>query len=129
MYKKLNKERVAYCDCDDTLLLWDYYKYPHKEEELLDFSDQYGEWKLLPHKKNIEFLVNLKRQGYGVVIWSAAGSEWAERVTIALGLQEVADFVMAKPEVTMDDLLDATRIIKSVVWIDPTTGEYRRNSK
>jgi phosphoserine phosphatase len=128
MYKALKKERIVYSDVDDSLILWDYQKYPHNLEDLISFTDEYGTWSLLPHKKNIDFLINLKRQGYGIVIWSAAGGEWAEKVTKALGLENVADFVMAKPELCIDDLLDAKRIIKSIVWIDPITGEYKRNT-
>jgi FMN phosphatase YigB (HAD superfamily) len=127
MYKKLIKERVAYVDCDDTLILWEPNKYKHNPEEVVNMHDEWGSFPVLPHKLNIEFVKKLKTQGYGIIIWSAAGAEWAERVVQKLGLEEIADFVTAKPEIALDDLLDATRIIKAVVWIDPNTGDYKRN--
>jgi hypothetical protein len=124
MYKRLKKERVVYTDCDDTLIMWEQFK---DSDELYDALEIEPGFKVYPNYKNIEFILKLKHQGYGVVIWSAAGSEWAEKVTKLLGLEEVADFVMAKPEICLDDLLDAKRIIKSVVWLDPNTGEFKRN--
>lgn len=128
MYQKLDKERVVYCDVDDTLILWDPKVYEHDPKDLIIFTDEYGQWELLPHKANIDFLINLKRQGYGVVVWSAAGANWAEKVVNKLGLQEIPDMIISKPELAMDDLLEPDRIIKSVVWIHPVTGDFKRNS-
>jgi len=124
---KLNKERVVYLDCDDSAILWSPENYPHEESELVYHEDQYGKWAFLPHKKNVEFVKNLKRQGYGVVVWSAAGADWAEKVVKMLKLEGYVDVILSKPELAVDDLLDAKRIIKSIVWIDPVTGEYKRN--
>lgn len=128
MYKKLEKERVAFFDCDDTLILWDNEKYGGPNAETVDFGDDTTYFPIIPHIRNIELLKKLKLQGYGIVIWSAAGAEWAEKVTKKLKLEEYTDFVMAKPEICVDDLLDAKRIIKSVIWLDPETGEYKRNT-
>ena len=127
MYTKLEKEKVVFVDVDDTILLWDVEKYPHNPDDLITFTDEYGQWKLLPHTKNIEFVINLKRQGYGVVVWSAAGATWAETVINKLELNSLPDMIISKPEIAIDDLLDAKRIIKTVLWIDPITGEYKRN--
>lgn len=127
-YLKLEKERVVYCDVDDTLILWDTKIYPHEEKDLITFSDEYGIWQLLPHQANINFLINLKRQGYGIVVWSAAGASWAETVINKLGLQKIPDMILSKPELAMDDLLEPDRIIKSVVWIHPVTGDFKRNA-
>lgn len=127
MYIKLQKEKMVFVDVDDTLITWDPEKYPHNPDDLITFTDEYGQWNLLPHKKNIEFVINLKRQGYGVVVWSAAGASWAETIVNRLGLENVADMIISKPEIAIDDLLDAKRIIKTVLWIDPVSGEFKRN--
>lgn len=127
MYVKLEKEKVVFVDVDDTCAIWDPEKYPHDPDDLITITDEYGQWNLLPHKKNIQFVINLKRQGYGVVIWSAAGASWASTIVNKLGLENVADMVISKPEIAIDDLLDAKRIIKTVLWIDPVTGEFKRN--
>lgn len=123
----LKKERVAYCDVDDTIIIWDYEKYPHTVSDLVEIEDYNRKCLFLPHKRNIEFLQKLKLQGYGIVIWSAAGANWAETVVKALKLEDLPDMVLSKPELALDDLLDARKIIRSVIWLDPTTGEYKRN--
>ncbi len=124
----LNKERVVYLDCDDSAIIWEPEKYPHTEDELVHYEDAYGRWSFLPHKKNIEFVKNVKRQGYGVVVWSAAGANWATKVVQMLKLEDYVDAVLSKPEIAVDDLLDAKKIIKQVIWIDPIDGTYKRNN-
>jgi len=124
---KIQQPRVVTVDVDDTLLMWDYHDIPHNEDELITFEDSYGQWKLLPHKKHIEFIKNLKHQGYGIVVWSAAGNDWAEEAVKMLGIEYLVDGCMSKPEFAIDDLLRANRIIKSVLWVDPKTGEFKRS--
>lgn len=126
-YFKLNKERTVYSDVDDTILLWNPEHYQHKPDELIYIHDEDRVHCFLPHKKHIEFLWKLKAQGYGIVIFSAAGGEWADKIVKQLGLLDLPDVVMSKPEFVIDDLLDASKIIKSVLWIDPNTGEFKRN--
>lgn len=122
----LDQSRLACFDCDDTLINWDISKYPHTEDELVQVPDKQYHWKVLPHHKNIELLKRLKAQGYGIVVWSAAGNDWARTVIQMLGIEPFVDICMSKPELAVDDLLEAKRIIKSVIWIDPITGEYKR---
>lgn len=114
-------------DVDDTLILWSPEKYPHEEKDLIILEDDGKIFKFLPHFKNIEFIQTLKLQGYGIVVWSASGPDWCERIIKVLKLETLPHVIMGKPELAIDDLLDAKRIIKSVVWIDPKTGEYKRN--
>lgn len=128
MYTKLDKERVVYMDVDDTTILWEPENYTHDPEELVWISDGTRNFPFLPHKRNIEFVQKLKLQGYGVVIWSAAGANWAERVVKALGLEDLPDMIISKPELCVDDILEPKRIIKSIVWIEPKTGEFKRNA-
>lgn len=124
----LKKERVVYSDVDDTLIAWEPEKYPdHDPADIITFTDDYGQWHFLKNTRNIQFIKNLKRQGYGVVVWSAAGAEWANKVVKMLELEPYVDVVLSKPEIAVDDLLDAKRIIKTVIWIDPMTGDYKRN--
>lgn len=123
----LKQSRTVMIDIDDTILLWNPEEYPHVESDLITIEEDGHQFKFLAHKKHIEFIRKLKLQGYGIVFWSAGGNEWAQRIVNKLGIQELADVIMSKPEFALDDLLDATKIIKSVVWIDPTTGKYKRN--
>lgn len=126
-YIKLDKARVIYLDIDDSTILWEPNKYKHNPDDVVQMTDEWGSFPVLPHKFNIDFVRKLKTQGYGVVAWSAAGADWAETVINKLGLKELPDFIISKPEICIDDLLDAKRIIKSVIWLDPETGEYKRN--
>lgn len=118
---------MVYCDVDDTLICWSPELYPHQEADLVTINDYDRQFQFLPHKKHLDFLHKLKLQGYGIVIWSAAGASWAETVVIALGIQDIPDMILSKPELAMDDFLEAKQIIKSILWIHPETGEYLRN--
>lgn len=124
---KINKPRTVMVDVDDTLIIWDPEKYPHTENDLIWIEDYNRSLPFLPHKKNIDFIQKLKLQGYGIVIWSAAGGDWAETVVKALHLQDLPDVIMSKPEFAVDDLLSAKGIIKQVIWLDPVTGEFKRS--
>lgn len=128
MYTKLNKDKVVYVDVDDTLVLWEPEKYHHTEDEIIWITDDTRRFPFLPHKRNIKFVQQLKLQGYGVVVWSAAGSNWAEHVIKNLKLEDLPDMIISKPELCVDDLLEANRIIKSIVWIHPDSGEFKRNA-
>lgn len=124
---KLNQARTVMVDIDDTCILWEPEKYPHNEADLIILEDDGKVFKFLPHFKHIEFIRKLKLQGFALVFWSAGGNDWCERIVKLLELDGVADICMSKPEFAVDDLLDARRIIKTVLWIDPISGEYRRN--
>lgn len=125
----LKSGRTVVVDCDQTLLNWDYDKYPHELKDLIEIEDPETGYKkaFLPHFHNIEFVKNLRLQGYTIIVWSAASGLWAQKVVEILNLEKYVHLTCDKPELAIDDLLDAKRIIKSVVWIDPITGEYRRN--
>ena len=124
----VEKERVVYIDCDDTLLMWTFDEKVTPADEIVWIEDYGRILPFVPNRKNIEFAQRLKLQGYGVVVWSAAGAAWARTVVSKLGLEDLPDVVLAKPELAMDDLLDAKKIIKSVIWLDPHTGEIKRGS-
>ena len=124
---KLPQARVVTFDVDDTMLMWEPEKYEHTPEELLCFTDEYGQWHLLPHVNHVMFMRKLKQQGYGIVLWSAAGTDWAEKAAEMLKIEDLVDVCMSKPEFAVDDLLEAKRIIKSVIWLDPVTGDFKRS--
>jgi len=127
-YIKLAKDRVVYLDIDDSCIIWEPEKYKHHEDEIIWIEDYGRKFPFLPHKRNIEFVQKLKLQGYGVVCWSAAGASWAETVICKLGLQDLPDMILSKPELCVDDILEPKRILKSIVWLHPETGEFLRNS-
>lgn len=93
-------------DCDDTLVMWDN-KYKNEDQSncvlVVDPISDFQEF-LVPHSKHIEMLKDFKRGGKVIVVWSAAGWQWAESVVAALDLEPYVDFVMEKPQSYVDDL-------------------------
>lgn len=92
---------TVYFDVDDTLLLWggDY------EINGLPFP-------AVAHDEHVTLLRSLKAVGYTVVVWSAGGSAWAERVVQQLGLAECVDVIVSKPSLWIDDYKDPARILE-----------------
>ena len=125
--KKIKQSRTVMVDVDESILLWSPELYPHSPNDLIVLEEGGRKHQFLPHYKNIEFIKKLKLQGYGLIFWSAGGNDWCERIVKELKLEDIADVCMSKPEFAIDDLLDAKRIIKTVLWIDPITGEFKRN--
>lgn len=81
----LRSDKVLYVDVDQTLVVWQGENY----------------W---PHKKHIQFLKQCSKRGQKVIVWSAGGFEWAERIVRELDLQSHVDLILSKPAWFMDDL-------------------------
>jgi hypothetical protein len=114
----LHGQTNVYIDCDDTLISWSatpeeldlhgvLFQCPasktlHEDGHLVDVPP----WNklLLPHKKHIRQLKTHKSRGSIIVVWSAAGSEWAEAVVKGLHLEQFVDLCIGKPQWVYDDL-------------------------
>ncbi len=81
----LKSDKTLFVDVDDTLVMWSATGYT-------------------PHKKHIEYLKKFHMRGQKIVVWSAGGWEWAERVVRELGLENVVSAVMCKPAWFVDDM-------------------------
>jgi hydroxymethylpyrimidine pyrophosphatase-like HAD family hydrolase len=81
----LTSDKTVFFDVDDTLVIWEGTSYR-------------------PHNKHIELLKRFVERGQPVVVWSAGGYEWAERVVKELNLEGLVTAVMAKPQWWVDDL-------------------------
>lgn len=57
-----------------------------------------------PHNVHIERLKELKKKGYGIIVWSQSGSEWADIIVNILDLEGYVDLIVPKPERYYDDL-------------------------
>ena len=126
---ELGDKRTVFVDCDETLVNWNLDKSLDIDVHgVIKFETPNGQLELIPHWQHIDFLKKIKMQGYTIVVWSACGGKWASDVVHRLGLQSHVDATMSKPEFAIDDLLDAKRIIKSILWIDPKTGEFKRST-
>lgn len=114
---ELNNEYVVAFDIDDTLVLWsDTYSQPGDNK--IAFLDPYdGSTNYLtPHKKHIALLKKYKGRGMCVIVWSAAGTQWAKSVINTLGLADYIDVVMTKPSKYVDDL-QAQEILGSRIYL------------
>ncbi len=120
MYRLLDTEHMVCCDVDDTLLMWDWYKYDF--DSLITIEDPYTKQNKTygVHKAHVLLLKQYKARGYKITVWSKGGQLHAESAVKALGLEEVVDYVMAKPEKVMDDKSELSSIVGPVVFIDPT---------
>lgn len=118
-YNFLESEMNATFDCDDTLVMWDIggnqpydmWAYTEQEkckpEDVVRIEDPYkvGEaYYLVKHNRHIKLLQDYKARGFGVIVWSAGGSQWAKAVVEALGIGNSVDLVMAKPNRHVDDM-------------------------
>lgn len=81
---KLKKPVVVCIDVDDTLAVWN--------------GDIYYE-----HEEVANQLKRHHLRGHYVIVWSAGGVDWAERVVKEFRLEEHVDLVMAKPSFMWDD--------------------------
>ncbi len=100
----VNKNENVVCyDVDETLVLWFNDCDPSKK---ISITCPYsGAPTLLkPHARHIDLLKKHHgRQNY-VIVWSAAGTLWAEAVVKALGIEAYVDEIMTKPSKYVDDL-------------------------
>lgn len=92
----LKSDRVVYVDVDDTLVIWDHMHATYT-----------------PHKVHLAKIEEFLVRGQAVVIWSAGGYEWAERIAKELGLFGRVHAILCKPSWWMDDLTADEVLLKS----------------
>lgn len=101
----IKSDRVAFFDCDDTLIMW--YKVDRTLPEVT-INDRVFQ----VHTKHVQKIKDYNTLGWTVVVWSASGHEWAEKVVKALGLEKEVDFAMCKPHRVFDDVKEISETIK-----------------
>lgn len=116
-YTKVKDGNVYASDVDDTLVMWaDPNKFPGRTITIT--TNGFSE-KAAVNEYALEHLKKMKRRGYSVVVWSAGGSDWAESVVKALGIEGYVDVVMPKIDDHLDDVQDPTDKIGRWAYIDP----------
>lgn len=104
--------RYAYFDTDNTLVLWDKPKSKLRRVKIRDPKS--GDiHKLWVHEKHVKILKIIASHGDTVVVWSAAGAEWASAVVAALDLLPYVSYCLQKPDTVYDDE-------PTTQWITPT---------
>lgn len=102
-YNVFDSNHIVAFDVDDTLVMWE-------NESLspglgkLEFKSVDKTFYLKPHGYHIHLLKSYKPRGFKVIVWSAAGVEWAEEVVKKLGLEKDVDMIMSKINLFYDDL-------------------------
>lgn len=100
----LNRDQVIMIDVDGTLI-----RDAHNAEEVCVTAIPHPYRGNSPvHKvklnSNINLLKDMHTRGRCIIVWSAAGHQWAQAVVQALNLENFVDFVMEKPIAYIDDL-------------------------
>jgi len=115
----LEDKNTIFFDVDDTLVMWDFGKYPNSQNKKIEFIKHgYSTNYLIPHTKHIQALKDHYINGHIVVVWSAGGAEWAKCVVLGLGLESFVHLTMSKPTWYYDDLnpLDFMPLINRVYY-------------
>ena len=95
MYKM--KEPIVCCDVDDTLILFAVEGGVDNHPDAIEMScGPLSTVKVVPHKRHIEYLKNLHANGFHIIVWSAAGMEWAAEAVEKLGLNQFEPFDVKK---------------------------------
>lgn len=112
--------KPIYCDVDDTLLMWNIpdNKYPSHKWVTVEYEG--FSQKLVVNTEVVEALKKHKARGSTVIVWSLAGSGWAEAAVKALGLEEYVDLTLEKPWILYDDL-DPGEFLPNPKWF-PVPG-------
>lgn len=110
--------RWAYFDVDNTLILWDE---AEPSPDRVQFQDPFNPdrfWDFGIHRAHVELLKLIAERGDTVVVWSAAGLEWAETVVEALDLWDHVSYILQKPDSLFDDERKDL-IIPEPRWLKP----------
>ena len=99
----IDEKPTVYFDIDNTLVLWND-KSSVSVVRVPDVDVEGKYYRLSIHQKHVQLLLRYHKQGYNIVVWSAAGSRWAANVIKALGLEEIVDLAISKPTRYVDDL-------------------------
>ena len=92
--------KVVFFDTDDTLINYN----PPYGENTVKVVCQGKESLVNVITQNTRELMRHKNQGQTIVVWSNAGSQWAEAVIKALQLEAYVDIIICKPAWFYDDM-------------------------
>lgn len=95
---------AVYWDVDNTLI-FSSEEFPDLERDNPGKFDVtfIGGRRWLLYLDHISMLADFKARGHSVVVWSAGGSAWAQKVIEACGIEDSVDLVIPKPAWYWDD--------------------------
>lgn len=94
----IDNPRVICFDVDGTLILWD--QVSCNEGYTVDIDGRI----FIVNSKVVSALKNHAFQKHFIIVWSAAGAEWAQKVVSALELHREVNVIISKPMLAYDDL-------------------------
>lgn len=113
--KTIKSELVALFDIDDCLLFESANKgipveyinpYTYKKEDR-SFS-----------QKHVDFLIELKKRGYFIILHSAGGAKHAEQTAKFLYIDKYVDLCLTKSVIYIDDKTDTSDIVGKRVFLE-----------
>lgn len=118
--KVIKATRSVFFDVDDTLVIWDWKSVDPEGKGLVTIKDPNGGCSelVLPHYRHIELMRQFKARGHTVYVWSQGGHEWAAEVCRILGIENLVDYVLDKPNWYVDDL-HVNAWMKAPIFLDP----------
>jgi hypothetical protein len=117
----IKSTKIIYYDVDDTLIMWDLSATEYESSNLIRIVDPASGVSryCLPHQRHIDLMQEFKVRGHTIVVWSQGGSEWAHRAVVALGIENLVDVVIGKPDWYVDDR-GVESWMKKPVYLHPT---------
>ena len=103
--KIVKNENPIFCDIDGTLILPYDSTASRQVGRIVHVYDALTDKKIrmVAHEPMIRILLEERRKGKYIVVWSRSGQEWAANVVRALDLVASVDLVISKPLVYLDD--------------------------
>lgn len=93
---KITDKPTVYVDVDDTLIFW---RDPLPTDDIVLVNGV----PMAYCEKTVDSIIKHHHRKHPVVVWSAGGSDWAEAVVRALGLERQVSLVISKPQWFYDD--------------------------
>lgn len=118
--KVIKATRSVFFDVDETLVMFNWREIDPEGKGLVQIKDPNGSVALhvLPHYRHIELMKEFKARGHTVYVWSQGGHEWAAEVCRVLGIENLVDYVLDKPNWYVDDL-HVNAWMKAPIFLDP----------
>jgi predicted phosphatase len=112
----IHSQTTAWFDCDDTLVFWNW-PTTSTPLNLINLTTPEGTKVTLEiNREMVDQLKKHKSRHTAIIVWSAAGSEWAETVVKALELEDYVDLCISKPNWVYDDL-PCTEFMPKSKWV------------
>jgi hydroxymethylpyrimidine pyrophosphatase-like HAD family hydrolase len=100
----VESDRVAFFDCDETLIFWE--EQPHNLPTVIINGREFQ-----VHNVHLDRMKRYFTMGWPVVVWSGSGYKWAKQVCEALGVADKVTLVMSKPHRIFDDQVDISKTL------------------